>query len=383
MQEALGLLENPNEAAARIARLYVSNYRCLVDFELHPGPRTLLLGDNGAGKSSVFEVLAGVQDVVCRGEAVDLAFPTSRLTKLCVRPLQRFELDVESEWGTFRYSLAVAHKRDREEPKIESEEVLLNGKPLYRFADTEVQLFDDDHVPAKGAFSFSPKSSFLASIGPDALSARLAWLKRAIGAIWILRPDPTRMDALSRGEGLWLERNGSNFASWLRRHLLESPESMGRAQETLREIIHGYQSLRMVTAGRAMVLVVKFRDSTLGAYELDFDALSDGQKLLIVYYTVLELVGGQATLLCLDEPDNFVSIREIQPFLVKLADLADHAGVQSLVVSHSSEVIDFMGASNAILMEREEGGGTRKVPLISGGPLRLSELVARGWHVAS
>src|SRR5262249_26891149 len=49
---------------ARIARLYVNNYRCFVNFELRPGRRSLLLGYNGSGKSSAFDVLHAIRDLV-------------------------------------------------------------------------------------------------------------------------------------------------------------------------------------------------------------------------------------------------------------------------------------------------------------------------------
>lgn len=39
--------------------LYVDNYKCLVNFELRFGDATLLLGTNGAGKSSVLDLAVG------------------------------------------------------------------------------------------------------------------------------------------------------------------------------------------------------------------------------------------------------------------------------------------------------------------------------------
>ncbi len=40
-----------------LKRLYVDNYKCLVNFEFVPQQIQLLLGVNGTGKSSVFDVL--------------------------------------------------------------------------------------------------------------------------------------------------------------------------------------------------------------------------------------------------------------------------------------------------------------------------------------
>ncbi len=107
--------------------------------------------------------------------------------------------------------------------------------------------------------------------------------------------------------------------------------------------------------------------------------LSDGQKALLVLYVLLHGVGRHLPVLCLDEPDNFVSIREIQPFLTELDDLSDETGLQVLLISHSPEVIDYVGASGAILLERPDGGHTRVRSIEVKGALRLSELMARGW----
>jgi len=53
----------------KLSRLYINNYRCFVNFELRPGGRSLLLGYNGTGKSSIFDVLAALQDISRRGSA--------------------------------------------------------------------------------------------------------------------------------------------------------------------------------------------------------------------------------------------------------------------------------------------------------------------------
>lgn len=367
----------------KITRLYVNNYRCFVNFEFRPGRRSLLIGYNGAGKSAIFEVLAAIQDLVIWNKEATEAFPTDTVTKFGDSTEQRLELDVESEQGTFHYVLRVTHNLEREEAAILSEEVTLDGKLLYSFVDREVQLYGEDHIPARSKFSFSPRRSFLASLEPKAVNTSLIWFLSFIRSIWVLRLDPARMTATSRTDSdLFLARDASNFASWCRYLLQEEPDGMQRAQEALCEVIAGFQLLRMQTAGRTKLLVAKFSYPGGKAYDLDFDMLSEGQKALIVWYVLVHSIVRRATVLCLDEPDNFVSIREIQPFLVALADISDETGVQAMLISHSSEVIDYVGASEAILLERPEGGHSRIGSIAAGGPLRLSEMMARGWHVA-
>jgi len=369
----------------KIARLYLDNYRCFVNFELRPEARSLLVGYNGAGKSSILDLLSSIQDLVVWNKEVTEAFPADTVARFTSSTDQRFEIDIESDAGMYRYALVVTHDLEREEAVIASEEVTLDGKPLYRFANKEVQLYRDDHTPDRSPFAFSPRRSFLASLEPKPSFTKVAWLRSFLHDIWILRLDPSRMVALSRADnGVFLARDGSNFASWCRWLLQEEPDSLERAREPLGEVITGFLHLRAQTAGRAKVLVAKFGYPGGKPYDLDFDLLSDGQKTLIVLYVLLHSVLRRATVLCLDEPDNFVSIREIQPFLVSLSDIADETGTQVLLISHSGEVIDYLGASETIVLERPDGGHTRVGSLSAGdGPLRLSERMARGWHAAS
>jgi predicted ATPase len=367
----------------KIARLYANNYRCFVNFELRPGRRSLLLGYNGTGKSSVFDVLVAIRELIVFSSDVEEAFPTQTVTKFGGSAEQRFEIDVESAWGTLRYALHLAHDLDQETAAIVAEEVTLEGKPLYRFAGGEVQLYSDDHTPAKDAFPFSSKQSFLASLGPKPASARVAWLKEFLDGAWIVRLDPPRMSASSKMENAGLLPDGSNFADFCRHQLQDTPHLMQRAHADLAEVLPGFQHLRMQASGRAKVLVATFHYPGGDAYDLDFDALSDGQKSLVFLYVALNVRGRTELVFCLDEPDNFVSIREIQPFLTKLADTSDETGLQVLLISHSAEVIDYIGPSGAILLERPEGGHTRVGTLATNGALRLSELMARGWHAPS
>ena len=45
-----------------LERLYVTNYRCLVNFEFRPNSKQLLIGGNGSGKTTVLDVLALLRD---------------------------------------------------------------------------------------------------------------------------------------------------------------------------------------------------------------------------------------------------------------------------------------------------------------------------------
>jgi len=51
----------PKHGELVITRIFVDNFRTLVNFEWKPGKLALLLGENGSGKSSVVDALWGIR----------------------------------------------------------------------------------------------------------------------------------------------------------------------------------------------------------------------------------------------------------------------------------------------------------------------------------
>ena len=90
-----------------LERLYIDNYKCLVNFEVRLKELSLLLGRNGAGKTSVLDAVFAL----CRllsGEArvTDAdAFPARTLTLWQTRPRQTFEVGVRLGADRFRYRI--------------------------------------------------------------------------------------------------------------------------------------------------------------------------------------------------------------------------------------------------------------------------------------
>src|SRR5438132_386977 len=95
-----------------LTRVYVDNFRCMVNFECRLGPRQLILGPNGAGKSTLFDVLGLLRDFCIRGELPDRVPPAPRFggpsrTRWQDVPEQTFELDVVGNGGTYNLRLAM------------------------------------------------------------------------------------------------------------------------------------------------------------------------------------------------------------------------------------------------------------------------------------
>jgi predicted ATPase len=151
-------------------------------------------------------------------------------------------------------------------------------------------------------------------------------------------------------------------------------------------VIDGYQSLKFAEAGEQhRVLWVGFGDDGDRRKETMYrlDELSHGQRTLMVLYTLIEFFRGQNAgpfLLCIDEPENFVALPELQPWLVTLHDYCLDGSLQAILVSHHPEFIDYLAARNGVWFDRQPNSPVRVHRLdTEDGGLPISELVARGW----
>lgn len=109
--------------------------------------------------------------------------------------------------------------------------------------------------------------------------------------------------------------------------------------------------------------------------------MSDGQRALLVLYSVLIYAEkSKDFILCIDEPGNYISLPEIQPWLSRLSMECEEGGVQALITTHHPEIIDYLGISSAIFLSRNVNGPIRTERIEEAkDSFPLSELIARRW----
>ena len=124
------------------------------------------------------------------------------------------------------------------------------------------------------------------------------------------------------------------------------------------------------------------RTSELVNYSLA--ELSDGQRCLIGLYAILHFAIMKGHTVFIDEPDNFISLREIQPWLLASEEaVEDHQG-QLILISHHPEILDRWALRYGLRFFREDNGHVRteRFKAARKGDLQPSELIARGWDDA-
>ncbi|MCB9795551.1 MAG: AAA family ATPase [Alphaproteobacteria bacterium] len=366
-----------------LKRIYIDNYRCFSNFEFRPERINLLLGANGSGKTCLFEVLHAVTDVAIRGGQVSEVFPASSLTRWDKRDSQRVELELVGDQGTYQYLLILLHSLEpgRERTVISTEEIKLDGRTLFLFEGGTVHLFNNEGEE-KVKFPFRGDSSFLARLEDRPESAALRGGLNLLSAIQLLKLNTSAMHNVSASEEEVLASDGSNFPSWYRHIQQESALSAMSIFEHLQRALPGFRELKLVSSGgvgRARDLAASF-SSGGSRYDVHLDELSDGQRALIVLYSLLQTMHVSGATLLLDEPTAHVSLTEIQPWLQELDEHFIDDG-QVFVISHHPEIVDYLSAAAPFWFDRPSGGPARVRPanFERESGLSASQQIARGF----
>jgi predicted ATPase len=366
-----------------LTRLYVDNFRCLVNFDLKLDRLNLLLGDNGGGKTTVFEVLRRLQGFLGGDTNVDAAFPARDLTRWQQLGIQHFELELKAGDDVYVYTLMIEHDEDRRRRRIKREVLLMNQKALFEFENGTAQLYHDDFRPGP-QYPFDWSRSGVASLQERPDNKLLTQFRQQMSKMAIVSLCPVKMAFESAEEERRLAPLGDNFASWYRYLSQEHQGNILELTQQLRALLPGFDSFSLREAGeKTRVLKVLFRSGAQAkkAIAYNFDELSDGQRQLIVLYSLLYGLKGEGYSLFLDEPDNYVALREIQPWLTSLQDACGESISQAVLISHHPEVIDYLAGSAGLWFERPENGATRVLdkPPTGVNGLKTSETIARGW----
>ena len=300
---------------------------------------------------------------------------------------QRFELDVKGNGGEYRYTLLVDEKGTPPRPLVKQETLDFNRKPLFRFLEGNIGLFNDRQEPKPSLeFPFDWHGSVLANVEEGWKdNAKLTWFKRWLRGLTQVQINPWAMSARSERESHEPAKDMGNFADWYRHLRLESGDAVFEAIKDLREAIPGLDALDAKEAGLDVrVLQAATRSPNGKTVDLPFSDLSEGQRCLIALYVLLYCAVDKERTLLIDEPDNFIALAEIQPWLMKLLDRVDEKDAQVIIVSHHPELLNQMAGQGGVLLDRPGGGETRVLPFAPPDDTGLtpSEIIARGWESA-
>lgn len=363
-----------------LARVHIDNYKALVNFDLPLPQRCLFLGANGSGKSSVFEVVELLRGLM---QGADLMsgdssrVPAQTLTRWQNRQQQVFELSAKLGEHLFRYRLVIGHRPDMSDCRIDAESLHCDGdKVLFASEVGRAQLYRDNGSKGPEVLLDWNRSSLPILAGRkdnQLLTQFVNWLGRQV-LMCRIHPDPRSMQSLSERPSVQLAADLSNFASFWRHIHEEDAEASSHLRGYLADSLPGFRGLEFrKVSEKAARLTARFADTSYG-----FEELSDGQRVLIVLYGLLVATRGRPFSLFLDEPDNFVAHREIQPFFNALEECST---LQIVLISHHPTLANLMAMESGVIFRRAPNAPTRVEAFSAptGSTLSAGELLAQGF----
>ena len=369
-----------------LTRIYIDNFRCFVNFEYRPESTQLLLGANGAGKSSLLDAITFLKQFA-KGDRNP--FISSARTRWLDRPLQVFEIDALLDKQKYEYRVAIRFARSTGSGDIASnkltisqEQLKVSGKTVFELSKGRIHFFQHNGGQATTVPLEMTKSAlYLSQLSNPHVRRFVEWLD----SVHCFRIDvyPEAMEESTDREAREPDAELQNLADWYRYLVQADPEANVRFLNSMREVLPGFQMLRFSSDEDGQRrLRADFAAPRKQGMNFAISELSDGQRYLVALYMVLRFLIARGSTVFIDEPDNFVALREIQPWLLAAEEAVEDHNGQLILVSHHPEILNQWASAHGLQFFREENGQvrTRKFKVDPEGNLQPSELIARGWE---
>jgi AAA15 family ATPase/GTPase len=365
-----------------LSRIYIDNFRSLVNFELSFDSINLFLGANGSGKSTVFDAIFKIQNLISGTVKVETLFFIFDCCRWQTSKVHNFEIEIEGNGGKYKYELSVQYN-EHQKPFIAHELLWFNNQPLLKFELGSAYLYDDDYKEISRVSSFDSAQSFLPLLTPTSNNQKLIWFRLHMFRLTVVQITPSLMTGTSDQEHLNPSFRMENYVSWYR-HISQDQGKIFELTNVLRDVLDRFVSFkfeRFSETNYGLKLVFENEIDNKKTIEYYFNELSDGQKVLIALYTLIYGNQNEEYTLCIDEPENFLALPEVQPWLDKLYDLCSEKKLQAILISHHPKLINFLAADAGYWFERKGSSPVRvkRIKDEDDTGLPISDLVERGW----
>ncbi len=340
-----------------IRRLYVHNYRCLVNFEMPLAERSnaLLVGRNGTGKTTVLRAVSLLRDIGLGVTRVGTLVPVRDLSTLGASQepdrLMRIEVDASLRSGIRAvYSLALELPAGFRELRVADESLTADGVEVYRRTLAEVTLTRG--LGKQTSFPIDWHQVALPTIQEPSPEHPLAEFRRWLRELLVLEPVPSRIGGESTVGTLSPDRTCENFAAWFREVTSQYPAAYTPFHAYLQAISPDLQSVQNRAVGAEARSLEFLYGGNGGRLTVPYGDLSDGEKCVAIAALVAAICEAVSPPVCLwDEPDNYVGIAEVGHLVMSLRRRLRDGG-QFIATSHNAETIRRFSNENVLLLDR-------------------------------
>jgi len=362
-----------------LTRIYIDNFRSFVNFEYQPGRRALLLGSNGSGKTSLLDAIRYLKRFV-KGDPN--RFTQSTRTRWQDQLTQVIEMEAALDGKSFDYRVEVAFAGPTREPVIQLERLKVSGATAFELSAGRVRFYGDDRSSYTVPLQTSRSVLHLSVLGNPDVRRFVEWLNHV--HCFGIDAYPGTMNEAADSEEFEPDFEMDNLAGWYR-HLVQSyPEENIRFLASLEECMDGFQTLKFSSSDEDGVRKLRTEFTAPGGRRVSYSLseLSEGQRCLIALYMILHFLISRGDTVFVDEPDNFIALREIQPWLLAADQAVDDHRSQLVLISHHPEILNQWAADYGVRFFREQNGHVRteKFRPDEAGNLQPSDLIARGWE---
>lgn len=348
------------------------------------GPLTVLIGDNGSGKSSLIEGLQTYQRIVTdgldkamqmwrgfeyvRNAAVSHTDKVNNEGRSYLTNSIEFEVDYFMQQSQSHH-LAIATHPNNDEVVIFEESLWLDKKQIM-IRNKEGEIFDADGERFRG----SPPFPTYFSITLFTLSNVLPFLRIAAGEAHIndlqsyhdvdnlikswqfVRLNPYAMGdprpQQRTGGKIRLESDGSNIAEFLLDIRERDSDAFEGIIETLQYVLPYVRDLQPALTSELERAV--YLQMTEDSYKIPGWLLSTG-TLRILALLALFRHPEPPPLIIIEEIENGLDPRTIHLIVEELRNLAETGQTQVIVTTHSPYLLDLLALSHIALVERVNG----------------------------
>lgn len=359
-------------------RVYIDNFRAFQNFEYMPEKKQLLLGVNGSGKSSMLEAIRRLKSFV-KGDSNQ--FTQSTRTRWVDSSAQVFELGARLDGKRFEYRLELGYEVVTKEQRVTLERLTVDGESVFELAEGKIRFFPNTSSSVAVPLQTNRSALPLSILSNDDVRRFVEWLSDHVHCFDI-DPYPGQMDDEADNEEHEPDFELNNLAGWYRSLVSTYPDENVKFRDSLRQSMDGFLTLKFSPQEDGVrKLQAEFTSPTKRRPPYSISELSEGQRCLISLYMILHFLIERGDTVFVDEPDNFIALREIQPWLLSAEEAVEEHNGQLILVSHHPETLNQWAKLYGLRFFREQNGHVRTAKFLPDETnLQPSELIARGWE---
>lgn len=339
--------------------LKVDNFRSLVNFKINFTAMNILLGKNGSGKSTVFEVISNLKSFIKGDCTVDDVFEFDSLTRWQLVPIQTFSLCIESNSVDYVYSLEIEFNNELKKCRVKKESVTYDGNFIFKAENGKAFLFNDSYKQGPEVL-VNWQISGVSAVFDRNDNKKLSNFKNLIEKIIVVHPDPNCIFDVfyPQNDDSCVTYSVDNISEVYFSTIQASPEKLPRLWNLLKEINPCFlRTYIKGDIGKSLCFEYEYNGAKT-SYKIS--EISDGERMLFVLYFLVVMYLENGYSLLIDEPDNYISLEEILPLVQEIQDALENKG-QCILISHHPNIIDYFAPSNGVLFERRSYGATEIV----------------------